>query len=358
MANAINDAHIEGKFGADALDKIISQLQDTVVKNIYEGVKKKAQADNTYTKRVRERLLTTKTGSEADQAALLYDLAQLKGSEAELQKEIIESTDKEEQQDLQRRLMDVQNEMMDNALANRYIGRSASNLFRLRQLWVNRESSVVDMVEQYKAANGIKELTPEQEQHVKEKYNIIQEARVKERAAKEQLQKAQEENAKLKEENKKLEELKGKASNQKKADRKTKDEEAIKKSNERIQKSKDALKALIDETKNVGIQPKVNPFLAPKMVAEISKIAAEKVYQGTVKFTELVQDVLDEIKSVLPHWTEKDVVNHLLSEKDKSGNYIPSLTSERYLKSKTLLDKSDKTLNEKAKAYMQAGQIS
>ena len=67
--------------------------------------------------------------------------------------------------------------MMDNALANRNIGRSASTIFRLRQLWVNKDLTIVDMMDQYKASKGVKELTPEQELEVKDAYEKLKESK-------------------------------------------------------------------------------------------------------------------------------------------------------------------------------------
>ena len=74
LANAINDTFIEGKFGTDALDSIIGKLQDTDVKNIYQKVKERIKRGVLDARKVRERLLTTKQGSEEDQAALLQSL--------------------------------------------------------------------------------------------------------------------------------------------------------------------------------------------------------------------------------------------------------------------------------------------
>ena len=167
LANAINDTFIEGKFGTDALDSIIGKLQDTDVKNIYQKVKERIKRGVLDARKVRERLLTTKQGSEEDQAALLYDLAELKGKEKNLLNEINNTDDAGVKKALQDQLLDVQNEMMDNALANRYIGRSASSIFRIRQLWVNKDADLTEMREQYKAAKGLSDLSPEQEQEVK-----------------------------------------------------------------------------------------------------------------------------------------------------------------------------------------------
>lgn len=344
MANAVNDAHIEGKFGNDALQGVIDKLQDTNLKNIYEKVKGKIEKGVINLKNLRERLITTKSGSEEDQAALMYDLADLKNKEASLQKEIINETNSAKIKDLQSQLLDVQNDMMDNALANRVIGRTASSIFRLRQLWVNREKTIVDMVEEYKASKGIKELTPEQEAHVKERFNIIQEARQKLEAAKMELERAREENVRLKEENDKLQELQGKATTQKKADRKIRSDEAIAKSKERISKSVEDLKKLRGGMNDVT-------RVIPKVALAISKIAAEKVYQGIVKFDELVKNVFDEVKGAFPEWTEKDVANHILAKFDKDGNQIKSKVADNYLNAKSLQENSNKNLREKVKAY-------
>lgn len=345
MANAINDAHIEGKFGVEALDKVISKLQDTDIKDIYEKVKEKIRKGVINVKNIRERLLTTREGSEQDQAALLYDLAELKGKENGLIKEIISEDNAEKKIELQRQLLDVQNEIQDNALANRFIGRTASNIFRLRQLWVNRGMDVVDMEEQYKASKGIKNLSEDQKKEIKIAHDQMLESRVKMESAKIELEKAKEENAKLKEENEKLKQLKDKAIDQKKADRALKSKDAIDKSNERINKAKENLKSLSNNL-SAGFDPRV--------AIEIGKMAAEKVYQGIVKFDELVKNVYDDIKDILPNWTEADVARHILTTKDKNGNLIPSDTSERYLKSKLLVDDSNASLREKSKAYAMA----
>jgi regulator of replication initiation timing len=345
MANAINDAHIKGKFGIDALDKVIEKLQDTNVKRIYEAVKEKIKNGTINPKSVRERLNTTKEGSEIDQAVLLYDMAELKGKESGLQKEIINTADENIKQDLQRKLVDVQNEMMDNALANRVIGRTASTIFRLRQLWVNRQMDVVDMQEQFKASKGIKELTPEQEQYIKDTHAEISKLRDNVDSTKAELDKAIEENARLKEENDKLKKLKDSAKNQEKSDRAKSADEKVQKSNERIKAAKENLRKLGGNL-NAGFDPRI--------AIEISKIAAEKVYQGVVKFDKLVKDIYDDIKDVFPTWTEEDVVNHLLTATDSNGNIIPTLTSKKYINSKKLLDLSDKNLREKIDSYEKA----
>ena len=117
------------------------------------------------------------------------------------------SNDSAEIKELQNNLMDVQNEMMDNALANRSLGRTASTIFRLRQLWVNREKTLLDMHEEYKAANVLKQLTPEQELKIKSAYDEIKLSKQKVAELKIELDNAIKENETLKLENNALNKL-------------------------------------------------------------------------------------------------------------------------------------------------------
>jgi hypothetical protein len=342
MANVVNDAFVENKFGLEALDQITSKLEDTNLENVIQRVKDKIKLNPNLAKETRERLLTTKQGNEFDQAVLMYDLADLKGRENALQKEILNITDPKQIKELQNRILQVQKEMMDNALANRNIGRSASTIFRLRQLWVNKDLTILDMIDQYKASKGIKELTPEQEQEVKDAHKKLKESKSKLEEAKLDLEKSREETAKLMIENQKLKELQDKASEIKKAERAEKTSETIKKSNERVAKSLENLRKLGGQATS-GFDPKI--------AIEISKIAAEKVYQGIVKFDELVQNVLNDIKDIFPDFTKEDVVNHLLTKKNKVGELEPMLLSAEYNNIKKSLSKSEGTLREKVKKY-------
>ena len=342
MANVVNDAFVGNKFGLDALDQITSKLEDTNLENVIQKVKDKIKLNPNLARETRERLLTTKQGNEFDQAILMYDLARLKGRENELQQEIINTKNPKKIQEYQKEILQVQNEMMDNAMANKQIGRSASTIFRLRQLWVNKELTILDMMDEYKASKGIDELTPEQEQEVKDAYNQIKESRAKLEETKLDLEKSREETAKLMIENQKLKELQEKSNEIKKSERAEKTSETIKKSNERVAKALDNLKKLGGQA-TAGFDPKI--------AVELSKIAAEKVYQGIVKFDELVQNVLEDIKDVLPNFTKEDVINHILTRVNKAGQLEPMLLSAQYNNIKKSLDKSKGTLRERVEKY-------
>jgi hypothetical protein len=342
MANVVNDAFVGNKFGLDALDQITSKLEDTNLENVIQKVKDKIKLNPNLARETRERLLTTKQGNEFDQAILMYDLARLKGRENELQQEIINTKNPKKIQEYQKEILQVQNEMMDNAMANKQIGRSASTIFRLRQLWVNKELTILDMMDEYKASKGIDELTTEQEQEVKDAYNQIKESRAKLEETKLDLEKSREETAKLMIENQKLKELQEKSNEIKKSERAEKTSETIKKSNERVAKALDNLKKLGGQA-TAGFDPKI--------AVELSKIAAEKVYQGIVKFDELVQNVLEDIKDVLPNFTKEDVINHILTRVNKAGQLEPMLLSAQYNNIKKSLDKSKGTLRERVEKY-------
>ncbi len=302
MANAINDSFIEGKFGTEAMDAIINQLQGTDLAKIYDVVKEKIKKGLIDVAEVRKRLLETKTGSEQDQAALLYDMAELKGKERELTKSIIEETDNTKKQKLQANLLEVQNSMMDNTLANRHIGRSASTVFRIRQVWADKDANLSNMIDQYKASKGIKELSKEQEAEVTKMYTKLRELETTIRDLEAMAKESVGREETLLKENEILKKLKDSAKEQKRVDRGIKADRAIDKSKARIQKSKDKLRELRG-TLSAGINPEI--------AVEISKIAAEHVYQGVVKVDVLVKNVLEDIKDIFPDFTEKDVKAHL-----------------------------------------------
>jgi hypothetical protein len=314
MANAINDAYVEGKFGIKALDDVLAKLQETDVKEIYEKVKEDILGGKINVKETRERITTTKKGSERDQAVLLYDLADLKGKEDQIQKAIIESTDEAEKLKLQKDLIDVQNQMMDNALANRMLGRTASTIFRIRQAWVNRDADLAQMEQQYKASKGIKNLTKEQEKIVKSAYDKIRELKAKANKAKQELSEAIEKQEKLSRENEVLQKLKNDAKQLKKKERTTKTSEKIEASRKRIEEARERLRKIRGNMNDVT-------RVVPETAYEISKIAAEKIYQGVLKFDQLVKEVYEDVKDIFPEWTEKDVRQHLLPEIDVESFY-------------------------------------
>ena len=345
MANAVGDEFVKNKFGLDALDTVISKLQDTDLKNIIQKVKDAVAINKNLIKDRVKSIIEMKSGSEFDQALLMYDLAELKGREQNIKDQILTETDPKKIAELQQNLMNVYDEMQDNALANHILGRTASTIFRLRQVWVNKELTIQDMREQYKVSKGIKDLTKEQEAEIDAAYKTIKEAQENLDKAKKELESLGEENARLFIENEKLKELQEQAEKNKKSDRAKKVSEKIDKSQERVKKSLDNLKKLGGQA-TAGFDPKI--------AIELSKIAAEKVYQGVIKFDQLVKDVYDDIKDVLPNFTKEDVINHLLYTVNKKGELEPTLLSEKYNELKKSKDKKDETIRAKVKAYEDA----
>jgi regulator of replication initiation timing len=189
--------------------------------------------------------------------------------------------------------------------------------------------NLADMETQYKASKNIKDLSDTQKAEIRKQYDEINKSRAELEKKRIELSEALEKNAKLEIENEKLKELQKTAKEQKKADIKQKAEDAISKSNERIKKSKEALRKLGGN---------INAGFDPKIAIELSKIAAEKFYQGIVKIDELVNSVYEDVKDILTNFTKEDIARHILAQKDKDGNYVESEVSEAYLKSKNKID--------------------
>lgn len=328
VANAVNDAFIEGKFGTEVLDNIINQLPDTDSKVTYNKAKDLLKASPSLAAETRERVILNKNGTDVDQAILMQDLAELKGRESSLMDQIIASDDPAEKSKLQSQLANVRVEMQDNAMANRLLGRTSSNIFRLRQLWVNRDMDLASMEKDYMASKGIKELSPEQKTEIANVYSDLKETKARLDKAQQELADSKLATEAVKLENEKLKQIAGKSKKIEKENRNKRADLKIEASNERIQASKETLRKLRGDM-NVGFNPKV--------AAEIAKIAAEKFYQGAVKLDVLVKDILDEIKEVFPDWTEDDVRTHLFSGNENVNKYFQNkgVLSPEELKAKT-----------------------
>lgn len=307
MANAVHDEFVQGKFGIDALLNVISKLGDTDVKRIYEATAVKIKKGLIDLNKRRKELMNTLGGSEEDQAAMLYDAAELKGKERGIMEEIQNETDQGRIADLQRKLLEVQSDMLDNALANRNLGRSASNMFRLRQLWADESANLANMTESYKAGKGIKELTPEQTKEINDSYNKLVSLENEIKKLREDLKKSESEAEGLRKQNDVLNSLKEEAKKQRRSDRGLKAGDAINKSKARVQSALDRMRAR---------RGQLSALVNPEDARDIAIIAKEKVYQGAVRLDELVKNILDEIKDFLPNFTEKDVIDHLLYKKE------------------------------------------
>ena len=300
--NAFMDAKVEGRFGQDALDHIIGQLKDTNLENIVGKVKAKIAKASGFLADTRKRVLENEGGSEEDQAALLMDQYHLKGQEEKLIQSINEETNPDEIRKMQSQLEKLQGEILDNAVANRMIGREASSIFRLRQVAVDQDSNLQNMREQYMASEGVKKLTPEQEEEIRQEYQKRREAE---------------------------EEVK----------RLTKLEKQNREKNEKLQQENDALRKIIDDAKakhnkskattsdrlstirtNIDSAKKelakifsANAFFNPEVYKHLKNIAvgkAEEIYVRTkqaVELNHLIDAVHDEIKDLNADITKEDI---------------------------------------------------
>jgi hypothetical protein len=327
IANLVNDSYIKGEYGEKALANIMSKISDAKTKEIYENMLGKMRKGEIFSEDVRNRVTKQGHGSAEDQAALVYDLAELKAKKYDIQNKINEATDPETIKSLQEDLLYNDRDIMDNAVANRMIGRDWGQLGQIRQVWVDKDANILDMVDQYKAAKGIKELTPQQEKEIRDNFNKFNTLEKK-------IKDLEKENVRLNKEKEILDTLLEEAKKQKRADRSLKASDAISKSKERIAQSKDRLKKLVLGQLSAGIDPRI--------AVEIGKIAKEKVYQGIVKFDELVKNVWDEVKEYFPDWSEKDVREHMAYSPDSVPRTDESKTFSTLKKTAQIKEKTEK----------------
>jgi hypothetical protein len=303
LKRAVADNEANQRQGTEALDKMKDSLQDTDTKKAFDLTKDKVDKGEINTDEVTDRVIKTGTGSLEDESALLYNRGRLKNEETKLLKDRGKLTDEKAISKNADELMQLYEKMAKNDLAAAKIGREASNIFRLRQAYVDSEMSLFNMEQQYLSSKGIKDLTPEQKLEIKEHYQKMQEA-------KSRIDELEGELRKEREQKLLLQNLLAKSKEQKKADRALKSEAAIANSNERIGTYKSRLKELAGmrkEQASAGLPLNIDLEIA----GEIGKIAAEKVYQGIVKLDEVVRNVLDEVKDIYPQWTTKDVEKYL-----------------------------------------------
>lgn len=317
--NAFMDAKVSGKFGVGALDEIISKLKDTDLKNIVAKVKGKIERKATYLEDTRKRVMKNQGGSEEDQAALLLDQYHLKGQENSLIDEINNEPDADKIQEHQKALEQVQNDILDNAVANRMIGREASSIFRLRQVAVDQDANLQTMREKFMATEGTKELTPEQEAHIKQQYEGIKAAEREVARLKAAGKATREENERLQSENDALKKIIDNA--------KKKHESSKEKTTDRLTTIR---KSIDNSKKELGKIFSANAFLNPEIYKHIRNIAigkAEEAYVRTksaIDLNGLVKSVLDELKDVAPKLTERDVRDAISGNHEKAKPKLKS----------------------------------
>lgn len=304
--NAYMDAKVKNKFGIEALDHIMAKMQDTDLKAIVEKVKVKMKWDDKYLEDTRNRVLRNQSGTATDQAALLMDQYALKAQEESLIKDINKETDPEEVKKLQKKLFDNQNATLDNAMANRLAGRDSSTLFRLRQVAINGDANLDYMREKYMASEGTKELTPEQEEFVRDQYQKIRDAEIEVKNIKEKESQTRAENERLKKENEALHKIIDTARKNYET-KKTSTGDRLTQIRKDIDGSKQRLKELVfGHTNSLGI-------LHPEIYKELKNIGfkkAEEIYlktKGSIDLDGYVKRVMDEIKEIAPKITERDV---------------------------------------------------
>ena len=313
MANHINDEFAKEKLGKDIFDNLMNKLPDTDIRKKYDEVKVKIEKGNSdFIEKEKQKIIDTGKFSDESQIILAYDLATLKGEEANIIREINKTTDPDKKVELQNDLLGVLNKMQTNFLANRLIGRGWQAVGRIRQAFVDKDINLQVMMEQFKASKGVKSLTVEQQKTITEQYNKIKDLETKLKDQIELEKQNKQTNDKLTKENETLKKLNESLKQQKKNDIKLSAKEKINSSNNREVRIKQNIKNIIHQSMG---QASVNPVVeSAKLAVEIGKLAAEKVYKGAVKLDEITRLVLEDLKNIDPYfkdWDEKKVREHI-----------------------------------------------
>jgi len=176
LKNEQTEKEITERHGVEKVEELRGKLQDTNLDNIYKEAQDAVNNGSSDPKSVAKRIIKNKTGTAQDEAVLLYDRAKMRNRELELINEISNAENPSRAQD---ELLKLYNDMADNDLAAHTIGREASNIFRLRQSYVDSEYSLYSMEREYAASKGLSDITPEESELIKKQYQEIKAAEAK-----------------------------------------------------------------------------------------------------------------------------------------------------------------------------------
>ena len=180
--NATIESELEGREGLQALDALrrhIGAVHSTNVFEAYDIAKAGVNANPEILYGVTNRVLRDHTGNLVDEAVLLIHRAILRNDEIEYLNKLKAEKSPEQRRKLQNDLSEVYRKMSDNDMASWMIGREASNIFRLRQTYVNTELNIGQMEREYMATKSLEELTPEAKAYVAQKFQDLRDAKIR-----------------------------------------------------------------------------------------------------------------------------------------------------------------------------------
>jgi hypothetical protein len=178
LKRAVADKEKAKREGVEGVDTMVESLQSTDIKEKWEAAKESVTNGEVDPKNVTDRIIKDKTGSAEDEAVLLYDRAKMRNRELDLMNKMRNAKGKEKD-GFADEIMKLYEDMGKNDLASAIIGREASNIFRLRQEYVDSEYAMFSMENEYAAVRGVEDLNPEQLKYVHEQYRKLREAESK-----------------------------------------------------------------------------------------------------------------------------------------------------------------------------------
>jgi hypothetical protein len=170
LKNQIVDEEIILRSGANRLEELKDQLNrelTTDIDDIFNMAKAGLDRGSIDPDEVAKRVIQVGVGSDIDEAVLLIKRAQFRAERITLINEQANAKTKDEMYAVDAAIKELSESQINNDLAGKLMGRMASNIFRLRQRFVNEEYDLLEQIRQYKELNR-GEIEPEVEAKFRE----------------------------------------------------------------------------------------------------------------------------------------------------------------------------------------------
>lgn len=165
LKNSVVEDEIILRAGQTRLEELKSEVNrelKTDMDEVFDMAKSGIDRGSIDPDEVSKRIIQTGTGSDMDEAVLLIKRAQFRAERITLINEQANAKTKEEMYAIDSAIKQLNESQINNDLAGMIMGRMASNIFRLRQRFVNEEYDLLQQIREYRDLNR-GEIEPEVE---------------------------------------------------------------------------------------------------------------------------------------------------------------------------------------------------
>ena len=322
--NAFLNSIAQGKFGVKSVKELINAMPERnsamqMMSDLLDNI------DTKKLEQTRKDILNGKREiSNQKQVEMAVDLALLtsKGKELEVKKQeaIDNGTSEKELQEIDREIIDNENDQKDSLIAGKLLGKEWGELGQFRRTLnaIRDEYNIVDMEAEYRAKDNIKgDLTPEQAEYLKNEHKGIKDAQANIEKVKKAEAEAKEAKEKAEHQQSMIDEMDAIIEKYKKQVELSKEntETHRLRSQSKIDSAKKKLKMLTyGRASAMGI-------LDPQIYVAYKDIISGKIEQfydktkGKIELKKLLSESLKEAREIMPETTAQDIEDAL------SGNY-------------------------------------